>query len=224
MKQKQHEMSLVANERQVGGNHYKKMGVLQHWDVVAMFNLDYFQGNITKYVMRWRDKNGVEDLKKAQHYLQKYVEIEDARSDGLLTRVILERAILELEGIEQQEEQAAAYRAQAKGDDPIKDLTGSYPFKLVEDDGMTHRQSAERGAPTPVLPAEENAKRQPSALGHDEHGPIFKKDLDADSLRDGVIRRKSCTHGADDCPVHPNGGCPPLTDIDRDLDQWCPSA
>lgn len=64
-----------ANSRQVGGDHYKKHGALQHWDIVAMFGLDYFQGNITKYVIRYRDKGGVEDLRKARHYLDKYIEV-----------------------------------------------------------------------------------------------------------------------------------------------------
>lgn len=62
-----------ANKRQVGGSHYGGRE-LQHWDVVAMFGLDYFQGNITKYVFRWRDKKGLEDLEKAKHYLEKYIE------------------------------------------------------------------------------------------------------------------------------------------------------
>lgn len=67
-----------VNRRQVGGTHYG-LRSYQHWDMVAEFNLDYFQGQITKYVMRWRDKNGVEDLEKAGHYLEKYMEIERAR-------------------------------------------------------------------------------------------------------------------------------------------------
>lgn len=64
-----------ANERQVGGNHYNKHGDLQHWDLVNIFKWDYFQGQITKYVMRWKDKNGVQDLEKARHFLDKYIEI-----------------------------------------------------------------------------------------------------------------------------------------------------
>lgn len=67
---------MSANKRQVAGSHYAKHGELQHWDVVDHFNLDYFQGQITKYVMRWKDKNGIEDLKKAQHFLEKYIELQ----------------------------------------------------------------------------------------------------------------------------------------------------
>lgn len=70
-----------SNSRQVGGNHYAKHGNLQHWDVVAKFNLDYFQGQITKYVMRWKDKGGVQDLEKARHFLDKYIEVAKAAGE-----------------------------------------------------------------------------------------------------------------------------------------------
>lgn len=61
-----------ANDRQVGGKHYGKP--IQHWDYVIAQNLGYFEGQITKYVSRWRDKNGLEDLRKAQHFLDKLIE------------------------------------------------------------------------------------------------------------------------------------------------------
>ena len=63
-----------ANKRQVGGTHYKNR--IQHWDWVSSNGLDYFQGQITKYVARWKYKNGIEDLEKAQHFLEKYIELE----------------------------------------------------------------------------------------------------------------------------------------------------
>lgn len=63
------------NSYQIGGEHYG-LKKFQHWDIVAMFNLDYFQGQVTKYVMRWRDKNGIEDLEKGAHYLAKYIAVE----------------------------------------------------------------------------------------------------------------------------------------------------
>jgi len=72
---------MAANEMQVGGNHYMKHGKLQHWDVVRHFSLDYFQGQITKYVFRWRDKGGIQDLEKAKHYLDKYIEINQTPAD-----------------------------------------------------------------------------------------------------------------------------------------------
>lgn len=64
---------MAANDKQVGGSHYKHGGE-EHWDRVARLKLDYMQGQITKYVERWKDKNGIEDLRKAQHFLEKYIE------------------------------------------------------------------------------------------------------------------------------------------------------
>jgi hypothetical protein len=63
-----------ANDRQVGGLHYKGEGE-EHWDRVQRLGLDYFQAQITKYVERCWRKNGLEDLEKAQHFLDKYIEI-----------------------------------------------------------------------------------------------------------------------------------------------------
>lgn len=65
------DLSTRANERQVGGEHYKD-AEFQHWDWAAEnFGPDYFLGNITKYVTRWRKKSGVQDLEKALHYADK---------------------------------------------------------------------------------------------------------------------------------------------------------
>lgn len=68
-----------ANEKQVGGEHYKKFGTLQPWDVIAHFGLGYFDGNAVKYLLRWRvkhrkEKGRIDDLKKAIHYLEKLLE------------------------------------------------------------------------------------------------------------------------------------------------------
>jgi hypothetical protein len=63
-----------ANEKQVGGTHYA--GKTQHWDYVARaLRGRYFEGNITKYVARHRKKNGLQDLEKALHYLDKLTEM-----------------------------------------------------------------------------------------------------------------------------------------------------
>lgn len=67
-----------ANDTQVGGDHYKTGG-LQHWDLVDIYKWDYFQGQVIKYLMRWRKKNGIEDLEKARHYLDKYIELERSK-------------------------------------------------------------------------------------------------------------------------------------------------
>jgi len=65
-----------ANDVQLGGDHYKGK-TIQPWDYIAAQNLGYFEGNIVKYVSRWKVKGGVDDLKKARHYLDKLIEISE---------------------------------------------------------------------------------------------------------------------------------------------------
>jgi len=69
-----------ANKRQVGGDHYMNMGV-QPWKAMESWMTDeqligFMMGNVIKYVARWQDKNGIEDLRKASHYLEKLIEVE----------------------------------------------------------------------------------------------------------------------------------------------------
>ena len=73
-----------ANKTQVAGNHYKPTDprAQEHWDIVRYHGLDYFQAAITKYVMRHKNKNGLQDLKKARHFLDKYIEIVEEDDEG----------------------------------------------------------------------------------------------------------------------------------------------
>ncbi len=68
---------MSANEKQVAGNHYRSS--IQHWDYVVANDLDYFQAQITKYVTRWKKKNGLVDLEKAKHFLEKYIELQQPK-------------------------------------------------------------------------------------------------------------------------------------------------
>lgn len=60
---------------QVGGNHYKKL-VIQPTEYAYKNKLDFFQGNVVKYITRFRDKNGLEDLKKAKHFIDLLIQFE----------------------------------------------------------------------------------------------------------------------------------------------------
>jgi len=73
---------MSANEGQVGGSHYKNKA-MQPWDFIAGNNIGYLAGNVIKYVCRYKDKNGIEDLRKARHYLDKLIEIEMEDVNGL---------------------------------------------------------------------------------------------------------------------------------------------
>jgi len=64
-----------ANEIQVAGSHYKSKAI-QPWDYIAANDIGYFEGNIVKYVSRWKEKGGVDDLRKARHYLDKLIELQ----------------------------------------------------------------------------------------------------------------------------------------------------
>jgi hypothetical protein len=74
-------MSSDPNSRQVGGDHYKGKTV-QPWDFIAANGLGFFEGNVVKYVTRWKDKGGVQDLHKARHYLDKLIEVAGDGSGG----------------------------------------------------------------------------------------------------------------------------------------------
>ena len=67
---------LFPSERQEGGNHYSKH-TIQPYTFISSNNLSFFQGNVIKYVVRYKDKNGIEDLKKIIHYCE--LEIERLR-------------------------------------------------------------------------------------------------------------------------------------------------
>jgi hypothetical protein len=67
-----------ATEKQVGGNHYKVSGGRQHWDLIDDFNVGYLEGCFTKYVTRWMSKDGLKDLRKAEHFAQKLYEKRSA--------------------------------------------------------------------------------------------------------------------------------------------------
>lgn len=64
---------------QIGGNHYTKLAI-QPWEVIENNEMGFFDGNALKYIMRFRDKGGVQDLEKARHYLDKLIELEHGRA------------------------------------------------------------------------------------------------------------------------------------------------
>lgn len=65
--------STEAQSRQEGGDHYKKYPI-QPVEYITANGLGYCEGNVVKYVTRYKDKNGVEDLRKAIHYLELLIE------------------------------------------------------------------------------------------------------------------------------------------------------
>ena len=62
-------------DTQIGGNHYKNLKI-QPIEYIMANNLNYCQGNAIKYLTRYKDKNGLEDLKKAKHYIDILIQLE----------------------------------------------------------------------------------------------------------------------------------------------------
>lgn len=64
-----------ASDRQVGGTHYKSMAI-QPSEFIYKNKLNWLQGNAIKYICRHAAKDGLDDLRKAKHYLDLLIEWE----------------------------------------------------------------------------------------------------------------------------------------------------
>ncbi len=67
-----------AFDSQVGGSHYKNLAI-QPLEFIVANELDFPTGNVVKYVVRYKLKGGLEDLKKARHYLDLLIELEEKK-------------------------------------------------------------------------------------------------------------------------------------------------
>lgn len=67
-----------ALDVQEGGGHYKWKGI-QPVEYAYRNNLGFIESNVVKYVSRWKEKNGIQDLKKARHYLDILIEFEEQK-------------------------------------------------------------------------------------------------------------------------------------------------
>jgi len=61
---------------------------IEMWDYAYSHQLDFFEGNIVKYVTRWKDKNGIQDLLKAKQYLDKLIENETKKNQPKSRRIL----------------------------------------------------------------------------------------------------------------------------------------
>lgn len=66
---------------QVGGSHYKELRI-QPLEFIVKNELDFLQGNVVKYVVRYKVKGGLEDLKKARHYLDLMIELKERENES----------------------------------------------------------------------------------------------------------------------------------------------
>jgi hypothetical protein len=66
-------------DTQIGGSHYKKFKI-QPYEFISKNDLSFFQGNVIKYVCRYLNKNGIEDIEKIIHYCE--LEIKKMKDMG----------------------------------------------------------------------------------------------------------------------------------------------
>ena len=69
------------DEDNINPNHYKQ-GNIEVIDFILDQDMDYLTASITKYICRWRFKNGIEDLKKARWFLDKLIEQQEEEGDS----------------------------------------------------------------------------------------------------------------------------------------------
>ena len=60
---------MKANKKQVGGKHYIKYNI-QPIEFITKNNIPFIEGNVIKYLLRYKDKNGIQDLDKCIHYIE----------------------------------------------------------------------------------------------------------------------------------------------------------
>lgn len=68
-------------KQQIGGSHYEDMKI-QPIEFILENNLSFLEGNILKYICRYKSKNGLQDLLKAKHYLDILIEHEQRRTES----------------------------------------------------------------------------------------------------------------------------------------------
>ena len=69
----------VAKDKQIGGDHYRKYAI-EPIEFITKNNIPFIEGNVIKYVLRWRDKNGIQDLDKAIHYIELLKDIKNDKT------------------------------------------------------------------------------------------------------------------------------------------------
>jgi len=68
-------LGALASDTQVGGDHYSSMAI-QPAEFIHKNGIDFFAGNVIKYLCRYKTKGGKQDLEKARHYIDLLIEKE----------------------------------------------------------------------------------------------------------------------------------------------------
>lgn len=78
-----------ALSQQTGGDHYKTMPI-QPVEFIHANSIPFMEGCAIKYLCRWRRKNGIEDLKKARHFIDLLIELETKSVEAVVERRLQE--------------------------------------------------------------------------------------------------------------------------------------
>jgi hypothetical protein len=65
----------MSKDIQIGGSHYKDLKI-QPIDYILGNQLGFCEANVVKYVSRWQAKGGIDDLRKAKHYIDFLIDHE----------------------------------------------------------------------------------------------------------------------------------------------------
>ena len=84
-----------ANDRQVGGSHYRSG--YQHWDFVHDVGMNYLEAQVAKYITRHRNKGGLEDVKKALHFCEKLQAVQANALKEILREYVVTNDLTEEE-------------------------------------------------------------------------------------------------------------------------------
>lgn len=71
---------------QVGGNHYKDLKI-QPVEYIHANTIPFMEGSAIKYLTRWRNKGGIADLRKARHFIDMLIDLEQAANPELIERI-----------------------------------------------------------------------------------------------------------------------------------------
>lgn len=69
---------MKATDTQIGGTHYKSLAI-QPIEFITAIRCSFIQGCIIKYISRYKNKNGAEDIKKCIHYAELAIQLGDKR-------------------------------------------------------------------------------------------------------------------------------------------------
>ena len=69
---------MKALKNRVGGEHYKDYAI-QPIEFIYFNNIPFLEANVIKYIVRWKEKNGVQDLEKAKHYIDLLIDLNETK-------------------------------------------------------------------------------------------------------------------------------------------------